>query len=101
MDIQPVGSRLTISISFLRYGHHACTQNSSLGLTNALYNLTITSLLLKLIFLFIIPRTIFAFFAARIHCSVDLPVRSITTPRSLSVVELLITLFPNLYSYSL
>src|SRR6202000_2025707 len=80
-------------------GHHACIQYSNLGLTNALYSLTMTSLLLKRILRFIIPSTGFAFLTAIIHCSVDLPLLSIITPKSLSCLDFFKILFPILYSH--
>ena len=46
-----------ISMSFLRYGLHACIQYSKWGLTIALYRGTIKLFSLYIIFLRIIPRT--------------------------------------------
>ena len=54
----------SISMSFLRYGLHACIQYSKWGLTIALYRGTIKLLSLYVIFLRIIPRTWLALDAA-------------------------------------
>jgi len=53
-----------ISISFFKYGLHACTQYPSLGLTNDWYNFSIMRVSLFTNVLLIIPRLLLADFAA-------------------------------------
>ncbi len=57
------------SISFLRYGLHACIQYFKWDLTIALYRGTIKLFYLYVIFLRIIPRTLSPLDAAILHCS--------------------------------
>ena len=59
----------SISISFLRYGRHACMQYSKWGLNIVLYSGIISSFSLYTIFRLINPRIWFPFAAAILYCS--------------------------------
>ena len=79
----------SISMSFLRYGLHACIQYSRWGLTIALYRGTIKLLSLYDIFLRIIPRTWLPLDAAILHCSETFMLAFIVTPKSFSFTAVL------------
>ena len=78
----------SMSMSFLRYGLHACIQYSKWGLNIALYRGTINPFSLYVIFLRIIPRIWLPLEAAILHCSDTFILSFIITPKSFSFTVL-------------
>ena len=78
----------SISMSFLRYGLHACIQYSKWGLTIGLYRGTIKLFSLYVIFLRIIPRIWLPLDAAILQCSETFMLAFIDTPKSFSFTDM-------------
>src|SRR5215470_16689304 len=76
----------SFSISFFKKGLQTCTQNSNLGLTSALYNLTIISLFLLVIVRLIIPNVALALLTTLLQSSANFILESTITPKSLSAL---------------
>ena len=91
----------SLSMSFLRYGLHACIQYSKCGLTIALYRGTISCFSLYVIVLLVSARILFPFEAAIPHCSETFMSALNVTPKSFSYVVLPSTASPILYSSSM
>ena len=82
------------SMSFFRYGRHACTQYATFGLTKDWYSFNIILLSLFANVLLIIPKVLLADFAAAIHWLLGFKVSLTITPKFFSSFSALINSSP-------